>query len=123
MPRIMACEITTETAILNHESPKCMKDIQKLTRRIAALNMFISKSSEKCKPFYNLLRKNADFEWDEARGQAFQDLKIYLINSPLLISHEKYFIILQKPATRARRNALIIYICDIIKPLGVCQHV
>ena len=50
-------------AIMELESPKTIKDIQKLTGRVAALNRFISRSSERCKPFYDLLRKNTDFVW------------------------------------------------------------
>ena len=75
-------------AILDLESPKCMKDIQKLTGRVAALNRFISKSTEKCKPFYDLLRKNKGFEWGPEREQAFLDLKEYLTRSPLLAKAE-----------------------------------
>ena len=51
---------------------------------MAALNRFISRSSERCKPFYDLLRKNSEFVWSEAHEQAFQDLKTYLSSPPLL---------------------------------------
>ncbi|KAK0570714.1 hypothetical protein LWI29_005357 [Acer saccharum] len=71
-------------SIENIESPKCMKDVQKLTGRVAALNRFISKSSEKCLPFFNILRKNKTFEWNEDCERALQDLKTYLKSPPLL---------------------------------------
>ena len=32
--------------------PSNIKDIQRLTRRIAALSHFVSKASEKCQPFF-----------------------------------------------------------------------
>ena len=32
-------------------SPKTVKEVQKLTRRITALNRFISKATDKCLPF------------------------------------------------------------------------
>jgi len=35
-------------AILNIASPKTVKEVQKLTGRIAALNRFISKATDKC---------------------------------------------------------------------------
>ena len=35
-------------AILNMASPKTVKEVQKLTRKIAALNKFVSKVTEKC---------------------------------------------------------------------------
>ncbi|KAK0593489.1 hypothetical protein LWI29_037564 [Acer saccharum] len=75
-------------SIENIESPKCMKDVQKLTGRVAALNRFISKSSEKCLPFFNILRKNKAFEWNDDCEKALQDLKTYL-KSPLLLSKPK----------------------------------
>ena len=37
--------------ILNMTSPKTIKEVQKLTRRIAALNRFVPKATEKCLPF------------------------------------------------------------------------
>ena len=35
-------------------------------------------------PFYKLLRKNDGFEWDEQAKQAFQDLKHYFQQMPIL---------------------------------------
>lgn len=49
-------------AIVNLQSPRCIKDVQKLTARVAALNRFIFKSSDRCKLFYDVLRKNKSFE-------------------------------------------------------------
>ncbi|KAK1554732.1 hypothetical protein Q3G72_016522 [Acer saccharum] len=71
-------------SIENIESPKCMKDVQKLTGRVAALNRFISKSSEKCLPFFNILRKNKAFEWNDDCEKVLQELKNYLKSPPLL---------------------------------------
>ncbi|KAK1550949.1 hypothetical protein Q3G72_027475 [Acer saccharum] len=70
------------------ESPRCIKDMQKLTGRVAALNRFISKSSERCLPFFNTLRKNKAFEWNDDCERALQDLKTYL-NSPSLLLKPK----------------------------------
>ncbi|KAK0604330.1 hypothetical protein LWI29_014567 [Acer saccharum] len=71
-------------SIDNLESPKCIKDVQKLTGRVAALNRFISKSFEKCLPFFNILRKNKAFEWNDDCEKALQELKNYLKSPPLL---------------------------------------
>ena len=49
-------------AIIDLKSPASTKDIQRLTGRVAALNRFISRTSERCKPFYDILRKNKKFE-------------------------------------------------------------
>ncbi|GFZ12774.1 hypothetical protein Acr_23g0011590 [Actinidia rufa] len=45
---------------------------------------FISKSSDKCRPFFKLLRKNAKFSWDEESEMALQQFKKYLTKPPLL---------------------------------------
>ena len=39
-----------------------IKDIQRLTGRIAALSRFISRVSDKCQPFFQVLKKA--FQWD-----------------------------------------------------------
>ena len=44
--------------IIQIKSPKNLKEVQRLTGRVAALNRFISRSSDKCHLFYNVLRKN-----------------------------------------------------------------
>ena len=63
-------------------SPKTVKEVQKLTRRIAALNRFISKETNKCLPFFKTLKQA--FTWMEECEKAFQELKHYLSNPPLL---------------------------------------
>jgi hypothetical protein len=50
----------------------------------AALNRFISKSIEKCRPFFDLIRKGKSFTWNEESDQAFKQLKEYLSAPPLL---------------------------------------
>ena len=72
-------------AIIDLRSPANAKDVQRLTGRIAALNRFISRSSEKCKDFYDILRKNKKFEWTDKHEAAFQALKLYLSTAPLLM--------------------------------------
>ncbi|KAD6796206.1 hypothetical protein E3N88_07102 [Mikania micrantha] len=61
-------------AILNLKSLTNVKEVQRLTGRIAAFNRFISRSSEKFKGFYNILKKNKKFQWDEEHEKALQDL-------------------------------------------------
>ena len=48
-------------AILNMTSPKTVKEVQKLTGRIAALNRFVSKATDKCLPFFKTLKQA--FAW------------------------------------------------------------
>ena len=44
-------------AIINMVSPKTIKEIQKLTERIAVLNRFVSKTTNKCLPFFKTLKQ------------------------------------------------------------------
>ncbi|XP_013594451.1 PREDICTED: uncharacterized mitochondrial protein AtMg00860-like [Brassica oleracea var. oleracea] len=76
------------TAILDLQSPKNSREVQHLSGRIAALNRFISLSTDKCLPFYELLRENKRFVWDEKCEVAFNQLKHYLTTSPVLSKPE-----------------------------------
>ena len=44
-------------AIIDMTSPRTVKEVQKLTGRIAALNRFISKAIDKCLPFFKTLKQ------------------------------------------------------------------
>ena len=80
----MVIEVNSDKiqAILNMESPKNIKKVQFLTGRVATLNMFVSKATDKCLPFFKVLKKT--FEWTDECQKAFQDLKVYLPTAPLL---------------------------------------
>uniref|UniRef100_A0A2N9I2W9 Uncharacterized protein n=1 Tax=Fagus sylvatica TaxID=28930 RepID=A0A2N9I2W9_FAGSY len=69
-------------AILEMQPPKNTKEVQRLTGRIAALNRFMSRSTDKCLPFFKTLKKA--FEWTDECQQAFEELKKYLTEPPLL---------------------------------------
>ncbi|CAL8083182.1 unnamed protein product [Prunus armeniaca] len=71
-------------AILEMKSPSTVKEIQSLTGRAAALNRFLSRSTDKCKPFFKALKKGQRDKWDEECEVAFQSLKAYLTSPPLL---------------------------------------
>ena len=54
----------------------------------AALNRFISRLVDRCKPFFLLLHKWKRFEWTEECAVAFQQLKEYLSRPPIMSSPE-----------------------------------
>ncbi|KAI5336693.1 hypothetical protein L3X38_015961 [Prunus dulcis] len=84
-------------AILEMKSPSTVKEIRSLTGRAAALNRFLSKSTDKCRPFFKALKKGQKDKWDEECEVAFQSLKTYLTSPPLLskpISGEDLFVYL-----------------------------
>ena len=55
---------------------------------IAALNRFISRSADKCRPFFLLINKWKGFNWTEECALAFQQLKEYLSQLPIISSLE-----------------------------------
>jgi hypothetical protein len=50
-------------AITNMEAPTTIKDVQKLTGCMAALNRFISRLGERGLPFFKLLKCQDKFQW------------------------------------------------------------
>ena len=68
--------------ILDMKPLQNTKEIQSLIGRVVALNRFVSKATDKCLPFFKVL-KNA-FEWTDECQKAFEDLKAYLTMTPLL---------------------------------------
>nr|XP_023905133.1 uncharacterized protein LOC112016905 [Quercus suber] len=55
---------------------------------LAALNRFISKFANRCRPFYLLLKKWTGFRWNEECDKAFAELKNYLARAPMLTAPE-----------------------------------
>ncbi|XP_050280839.1 uncharacterized mitochondrial protein AtMg00860-like [Quercus robur] len=74
-------------AILNMEPPRNVKEVQSLTGRVVVLNRFVSKATDKCLPFFKVLKKA--FEWMDECQKAFEDLKVYLTMAPLLSPSEE----------------------------------
>ena len=69
-------------AIMELELPRTVKEVQSLNGKITALNRFVSRATDKCLPFFRILRKS--FEWTDECQKAFKDLKKYLSSPPLL---------------------------------------
>ena len=44
------------TALIEMVSPRTKREVQRLTGRVAVLNRFISRSTDKCFPFYDTLK-------------------------------------------------------------------
>ena len=75
-------------AINSLQPPRNPKEVQKLTGMIAALNRFIFRSVDRCRPFFLLMNKWKGFEWTEECVLAFQQLKEYLSWPPIMSSPE-----------------------------------
>jgi hypothetical protein len=61
-----------------------IKDVQKLTGCMAALNRFISKLGERGIPFFKLLKHKEKFMWSPEADQALARLKDFLSKPPVL---------------------------------------
>ncbi|XP_056698713.1 uncharacterized protein [Spinacia oleracea] len=71
-------------AIMNLPESGCIKDVQKLTGRMAALTRFISKSADRSLPFFNVLKQNKKFKWGEKEKAAFEAVKRHLQALPTI---------------------------------------
>ena len=71
-------------AVLDMQPPSNIKEVQRLTGRIAALSRFVSKANDKCQPLFQVLKKA--FQWDTHCEEAFSALKTYLSSPPILVS-------------------------------------
>ena len=71
-------------AVLDMPPPSNIKEVQRLTGRIAALSRFVSKASDKCQPFFQVLKEA--FQWDVHCEEAFTALKTYLSSPSILVS-------------------------------------
>jgi hypothetical protein len=65
-----------------------VKDMQKLTGRVAELNRFIPWAVERSLPFFQVLKSTKNFQWSETQKQAFRELKDYLSNMTKLCPPE-----------------------------------
>jgi hypothetical protein len=66
--------------------PAHLKDVQRLTRSLAALSRFISRLAERALPFFKLMRGSGPFTWMEQAEQAFQEMKQYLTSLLVLVA-------------------------------------
>jgi hypothetical protein len=71
------------------KAPTCIKDVQKLTWCMVALNRFISKLGEWGLPFFKLLKHQEKFVWTPEADQALAQLKDFLSKPPVLTTPRK----------------------------------
>ncbi|XP_061998934.1 uncharacterized protein LOC133716233 [Rosa rugosa] len=91
-------------AILDMTSPILRNEVQSLTDRIGALSRFVSRLTDKCAPFFKLLKtQHIEYiTWTADHEAAFLGIKAYLAVVPLLsksIPGEMLYIYLAASAT------------------------
>jgi hypothetical protein len=98
------------SAITNIKAPTCIKDVQKLTGCMAALNRFISKLGERGLPFFKLLKHQEKFVWTPEADQALAQLKDFLSKPPALTAPRKgeQLLLYLTAATHVVSTAIIV---------------
>jgi hypothetical protein len=95
--KVLRCLVSTKgieanpdkiKALIEMQDPVSVKDVQKLTGRVTALNRFVPRAAERSLPFFQVLRSSKNFQWSETQKQAFQELKNYLSNMTKLCPPE-----------------------------------
>ena len=66
------------------DAPATIKDVQKLTGCLTALNRFLSRLGEWGLPFFKLLKRQDKFEWTTKAAEALENLKHHLQSPPIL---------------------------------------
>ncbi|XP_019191514.1 PREDICTED: uncharacterized protein LOC109186061 [Ipomoea nil] len=71
-------------AIIDMQPPTTVRDLQRLTGRLAALSRFLSKAADKTVPFFEAMKKKEGFAWTAECQRSFEELKQYLSSPPVL---------------------------------------
>ncbi|XP_062003261.1 uncharacterized protein LOC133720801 [Rosa rugosa] len=74
-------------AVINASPPRTKKELQRLLGKINFLRRFISNSAGKIHPFSALLKLQGqtEFVWEAKHQEAFDRIKAYLANPPVLV--------------------------------------
>jgi hypothetical protein len=102
------------SAITKMKAPTYIKDVQKLTRYMAALNRFISKLGERWLPFFKLLKHQENFMWTPEADQDLAQLLDFLSKPPVLTAPRKneQLLLYLAATTHVVSTAIIVERCD-----------
>ncbi|PKI78460.1 hypothetical protein CRG98_001100 [Punica granatum] len=65
--------------------PSTVREVRSFLGRLNYIARFIANVTNKCQPLFRLLRKKAAVEWDNECQKAFDTVKAYLIQPPVLV--------------------------------------
>jgi hypothetical protein len=119
-------------AILRMEPPNSRKGAQRLAGRLASLNRFISRSTERNQPFFEVFKSAEVFQWGPAQQKVFEELKQYLIDlitltppssgTPLLLyvvaSHVAVSaaLVQEKQDGQVKKQAPVYFVSEVLSP-------
>jgi hypothetical protein len=116
--KVLRCLVSTKgieanpdkiKALIEMQDPVSVKDVQKLTGRVATLNRFIPWAAERSLPFFQVLRSTKNLQWSETQKEAFQELKDYLSNMTKLRPPEpKSPLLLYVSASNSAVSAVLV---------------
>jgi hypothetical protein len=116
--KVLVCLVSTKgieanpdkiKALMEMQEPISVKDVQKLTGRVDALNRFIPRAAERSLPFFQVLRSAKKFQWSEPQKQAFRELKDYLSTMTKLCPPEpKSPLLLYVSASNSAVSAVLV---------------
>ena len=72
-------------AILEMLQPKSEKEIKGFFGRLQYISWFIAKLTSAYEPIFKFLRKNEPYEWNDEFQKAFELIKEYLLQPPILV--------------------------------------
>ncbi|GJZ72542.1 reverse transcriptase domain-containing protein [Tanacetum coccineum] len=101
-------------AITDMQSPRTLKEMHSLSGKLAALKRFLSRSAKKSLPFFETLKditkENKDeYRWTENAKKAFQEMKKFIVELPLLTTpvKEETMYVYMAAATEAVSTVLL----------------
>ncbi|PKI48751.1 hypothetical protein CRG98_030852, partial [Punica granatum] len=72
-------------AIRELPPPSSVREVRGFLGRLNYIARFIANLTDKCQPLFRLLSKNVAIEWDEECPKAFNAIKAYLVQPPVLV--------------------------------------
>ena len=72
-------------AILDMSPPQTETEIRGFLGRLQYISRFIVRLTDTCEPIFLLLRKKQPKVWDDQCQQAFEQIREYLLSSPILV--------------------------------------
>ena len=76
-------------AVMSWERPKSVFEIRSFLRLVGYYKRFLEDFSRLVAPMTRLTRKGVKFEWDDLCEKGFQELKRWIVSTPILIVLEQ----------------------------------
>lgn len=92
--------------IIDLPPPRNLKDLRSIFDKVQPIITFITHLADMTTPFSHLLNKGKNFIWDQKYQKDLDNMKIYVINPPILASYDS-------------KRGLLLYVSTTMHSLGV----